>query len=238
MPVCRWVVLAEQCYNDLLQQSQPTLQLAPTHPGPEHEVGAGNTEPTKEIGAEPEPKKHEIEFTTEPEPATETNHAIERSTESGSVPETQPDTQSIPTEPETAPASDPLPTVTAPAVEPAAFEEEEENGSPDPPWLADIPNGFKKDAANFIAKLVDKGGFEISDSGHLIIDGRRLNFLAGDFLRTTNVPYNKGQLPAEVESWLRSKNVTKFRNPILKIRPKWEKVYSWRKSTTAKRAGR
>ena len=107
-----------------------------------------------------------------------------------------------------------------------------------PVWITSVPPSYQKGAQKFIESLEAKGGFKVDEKGYLVLEGRKIDYLVDDFLRVTNLPYNKGELPHEVESWLRTKRVTTFRNPNLVIRPKWTPVYSLRRSTMGQRTAR
>ena len=218
MPACRWVVIAEQCYDELVgrqRPAQPVLELPPQEPLEEHKpVDNGNqpaTEPAQAAavrGASPAP--------VAPVTAAHTEAPAE-------APAPLP-------EPDDAPASPPA---APPHREPAL-----QCQSVDPVRLKSLPPSFRADACKFADSLAAKGGFKVDNAGRLILDGKRINFLVEDLLRITNVPFNRDELPIQVESWLRAKNVTKFRNPSLVIRPAWTPVYSLRKSTMARRAER
>ena len=197
MSNCRWVVIAEDCFENLKKLAQSE-------------------------GATLEPENQSINRTpplptaplTEPIPSSESNKPLIEKQESTPSQE-QESTPALVEEPSSTSV----------------------NRNPDPRWTSDLPPTYRKEASKFLQQLIETGEFSISEEGNIILENKPLDYNVSDFLRTTNVPYNSSKLPFQVQEWLRKQGIDKFRNHLLTMPPKWENVYSWRKSTMENRLG-
>ena len=110
--------------------------------------------------------------------------------------------------------------------EPLTKEEEK------PDWTASLPPSYRKEGQKLLQQLLTSPGFSISSSGIVEIDSISLqDYSISSFLRSACIPFNKSPIPIQLQDWLRKTEITTFRNHLLKILPKWENRYSWRKST-------
>lgn len=190
MSHCRWVVLAEDCYQQL-SKAVPKETEEETHVQAVQEaapVDKSNEPPAQE---HPLPKTKYQEETL-PEPHKDLD---------------KPQTSS-----------------------------KVENKKEEPDWTASLPPSFRKEGEQLYQKLIELPGFTISSVGIVEIDRIPLeDYSITDFLRTACIPFNKAVIPMRLQEWLRTNGLTSFRNHLLKILPKWENRYSWRKSTMAGR---
>jgi hypothetical protein len=107
---------------------------------------------------------------------------------------------------------------------------------PPPSYQNYIPPAYQSEAQRILNLLKDTGEFKTAPlSGNIIIKNQELKYPLVDFLRFTCVPFTQGTFPIEVQEWLRDKKVTQFMNHLAVIKPKWEPMYSFRKSTMARR---
>ena len=194
MSHCRWVVIAEQCYQDLTRKLE-------------------NNDEKMEVDS--------------PESGTKTLEPP--SAESVDVPPPSP--SATPAEPS---APDDV-TEDEPNIQTHPTNDESSNESAQNKWVQDLPPAYKEPAETFINTLEKAGGFEITESGFIQLDGDVLPYHISDFLRTTQVPFNKNPLPYIVQEWLRKKNISSFQNTQLQLAPKWESIVHWRKYTTHRR---
>lgn len=103
---------------------------------------------------------------------------------------------------------------------------------PEHRWLSALPPSFRSKGRKLLVQLQEAGGFAISNTGQISINNTAVeDYDIGTLLRTLVIPFHRGQLPQQIEEWLRSKNMTKFRNHLIKIRPRWEPLYNLRAST-------
>ena len=226
MSHCRWVVIAEECYNNLVERSHPpkVQQYLPRVDVSEKEttesVQQNNTtkENTKPIPPTDKPLEKLFEPPTKlAEPREKLAEPLENLAE--------PRKKSAEPIEKLAESLEKL----VESVENTDFSE----------WFAVLPASFRKDCNKLLENLLNTEGFKISNKGELVINSNPIpNYHITDFLRTVCIPYNKGQLPLQLQEWFRNHNITKFRNRLVAIRPKWVKQYSWRKSTEAQRQDR
>ena len=101
-------------------------------------------------------------------------------------------------------------------------------------WTKHVPPVYRSEAQEFLNKLIRAGNFEFLDSGHVVLNGKATDYHVSDLLRTAFVPYNKSPFPLDVQEWKREKGITEFRNPLVKIPPKWQSMYTLRRSTRKK----
>ena len=235
MSNCRWVVLAEQCYEQLARPQRlavpPSLEppllskdvsVSAVEKNPEGGVSlvtAAPYQPPEFVLSTGDKPPQEFQATANSGAAANTSVAADTSATA--------DTSTINTS---------VTVDTSAAADNSGVDNTEEATEP-PKWTSNLPPSYQKDASRFLEDLESRGDFRVDTKGHLVLDGRKINYLVGDFLRITHIPYNQGTLPVEVETWLRGHNMTKFRNPLLKIRPKWKSMYPLRRSTRAKRKG-
>ena len=160
--------------------------------------------------------------------------------------EPKPPSQPIPSHP-TPPASPPkAPAATSPTATPPPPPSPSPlplSSSP-PPQDGDIteqvlPPIFKKEGKALLQRLQDESEFALDKHGNITISGEQLeNYNIREFLRATCIPFHTGQIPVKLQAWLRKKGITKFRNHRQKLMVPWQKRYSWRESTKAKRQRR
>ena len=195
MSHCRWVVVAEDCF-DQLRQLQPEALTSPEKAAAAETAPQSLTEPRAQ---DPEPPNHQPEKIPDPLPPPE---PVEKTREPETKPEEHTETHEV--------------------------EEVEE-------WTSSLPPSFRDEGKKLLAKLTQTEGFHVSETGIISLDGVPIeDYPISSFLRTTCIPFNRSPIPIELQEWLRDKGMTKFRNHLAIIRPKWIKRYSWRESTMAK----
>lgn len=100
-------------------------------------------------------------------------------------------------------------------------------------WVSELPPSYRREGLRLLKLLNEAGGFNVDLDGVVSIDNNLIeNYNITKFLRTTCVPFHKGEIPLPLQKWLKMKKITKFRNHLVTMRPDWVKRYSWRRSTT------
>ncbi len=176
MSHCRWVIIAEESFDQLRQ-----------------------LKPTQEVGTDPGSPVGEPPVIEAPPPDEE-------------------------------PVKEP---VEEPHVEEPPVEEQREPTLEELDWTSDLPPSYRKEGAQLLQRL-QEAGLQVSDTGVVSVSGQSMpDYHIGTLLRTTSVPFHRGQIPLQLQEWLRTKGMVKFRNHLATIRPQWRKRYSLRTSTTA-----
>ena len=105
-------------------------------------------------------------------------------------------------------------------------------------WLHQLPSSFQTDGFRLLAILEKHDNFSYKPDGTITINGHPVQgYDLSQFLQTACVPFHKGQLPPAVHDFLRDSGITRLRNHLVKIRPKWIKRYAWKPSTMETRQG-
>ena len=213
MSHCRWVVVAEDCFDQLRQLSRPVKETV-TEPvlesdqldPPVRTIQTGQAEQATDIPV------------TKPLPDTIPESRVQRVPEPELRPEPQPE----------------------PAPEQESEHQPERQPSPQPEeenWTSSLPPSYRGEGKKLLEQLLQTDGFHVSETGLISVDGVLVeDYTISSFLRTTCIPFNRNQIPFLLQEWLRTKGIVKFRNHLAKVLPKWIKRYSWRESTMAKSA--
>ena len=100
---------------------------------------------------------------------------------------------------------------------------------PEHKWLNQLPPSYRQSGLQLLRKLADTGEFKVSDEGIISVQGRPIeNYNITNFLRTTCIPFHKGDIPQPIQEWLRQHKEIKFRNHLAKVRPAWVNKYGLR----------
>ena len=105
-------------------------------------------------------------------------------------------------------------------------------------WALDLPPSFRRDGRLLLQKLDKARGLVIDDeSGDITLNGQPLGLTIKELLRTTCIPHYPPSLPLDLQVWLRRNKLLKFRNHLVKIRPQWKSRYSSKMYITGTRPG-
>lgn len=103
-------------------------------------------------------------------------------------------------------------------------------------WVEELPPSFRREGLRLLKQIDQAKGFSVDSKGFIYLDKKLVeNYSISDFLRVTCIPFHKGEIPNPLKEWLKTNQITKFRNHLATIRPAWTKRYSWRKSTMGTR---
>lgn len=117
-------------------------------------------------------------------------------------------------------------------------EEEEVKPSFTNSAVQNLPPSFRQEGDRLFKHLSDSEGFRLGTNGEIYIHGNLIpDFFFENLLRTLCIPFHKGVIPQVIQAFLKEVGLTKFRNHLVKLKPVWEKRYSWRKSTMETRQG-
>ena len=214
----RWVVVSEENFNELCEKKKERKhnqkdELEETKQNKnieEYQPEKGATEPTSE-------QQQNVQINFEPnkenslEPDKEENSEIERF------------------------SREPSPVLSDSPNRPNRNLEEV---FPERKVINNLPLSYQQCGLKLLQTLQETNEFGVNIDGEILIKDNPIpNYSLEQFFRTTCIPFHKSDIPLSLQSWLREKNITKFRNHLARIRPNWVNKYGSRASTMARRPG-
>ena len=104
--------------------------------------------------------------------------------------------------------------------------------------IENLPLSYRQCAVKLLRTLNETNEFTADDEGQIFIKNNKIpNYSVEQFLRATCIPFSKADIPLLLQSWLKEKGITKFRNHLARIRPDWVNKYGSRASTMGRGRG-